>query len=440
MVLATVPLWLTHTHTKSQHGDKSTVGNGKGGNAGGPKKCPIYSVDVHPDCTRFVTAGGDGKARIWSMNALSFNVENERNSGTLNNIGYESSASSNSSTSNVSSNGVISSQPQLCEQRKPDNETPDNNRLLTTLSSHEGSVLCTRFSHNGKYLASAGDDAHVCIYEHKPVTEASMYGTNLLNLDSDSDDPEKNNKAVENWQRIKILRGHNLDVVGLAFAPTDTFLASCSLDRDTPIIIWNVDATSLANSNSMVLRPHKVIGKDIHRSAVKGIAWDPVYSYLASSGDDPAICIWNTEDWSLIKKLGVESGIFGAIGTSESEAENNSGQSFYDLHPELTAQLSLFRRVSFAPDGSSFCCTNANMSGKPIAAMISRNGWRVSGDGAANLVGHKQAIVASRHCNAFFTFRNAGSSDNGNNNGKASNIKYGTLVACGDKRGFLSVW
>jgi len=451
MVLATVPLWLNHTHTQpqSQHGDKNTGDNAKGG---GPKKCPIYSVDVHPDRTRFVTAGGDGKARIWSMNALSFNLESERHSGTLNNIGYESSASSSSSDSNTCSNdngNKSTSHPQPSEQRKADDvddetatTTPDINRLLSTLSSHEGSVLCTRFSHNGKYLASAGDDAHVCIYEHKPVSAASMYGTNLLNLDGNGDNNADNNKskAVENWQRIKILRGHNLDVVGLAFAPTDTFLASCSLDRDTPIVIWNIDATSLASTNSMVLRPHKVIGKDVHQSAVKGIAWDPVYSYLVSSGDDPAICVWNTEDWSLVKKLGVESGIFGAVGTSEAENEKNSGQSFYDLHPELTAQLSLFRRVSFAPDGSHLCCTNANMSGKPIAAMISRNGWCVSGDGAANLVGHKQAIVSSRHCSAFFSFGNAGSNENGNNNGKASNLKYGTLVACGDKRGFLSVW
>ena len=39
--------------------------------------------------------------------------------------------------------------------------------------------------------------------------------------------------------------------------------------------------------------------------------------------------------------------------------------------------LSLFRRISFALDGSHICGTNATLRGKNIAAMTIREGWGV---------------------------------------------------------------
>ena len=115
--------------------------------------------------------------------------------------------------------------------------------------------------------------------------------------------------------------------------------------------------------------------------------------------------------------------------------------------------------------------------GKNIAAMISRDGdWAVSGPkdgkkkgddasspqksqrpaGAANLVGHKQPVVASRHCPVLFRVpskrqqqRGSSSSseedsddsdDDEDENDPDSMPKYATLVALGDKRGFVTVW
>ena len=80
------------------------------------------------------------------------------------------------------------------------------------------------------------------------------------------------------------------------------------------------------------------------------------------------------------------------------------------------ANLSMFRRISFAPDGTHVCATNAMLRKKNIAAIVSRDGWGVSAGGggasgsvsggggeknvagAANLIGHKQPVVISRHC------------------------------------------
>ena len=98
------------------------------------------------------------------------------------------------------------------------------------------------------------------------------------------------------------------------------FLVSCSLDSEAPICVWkpNViqqqqpqedDYNTRNNNNSYtssrnnsvvptVIRPFKIIGQKEHTSTVKGMTFDPAGKYLCSSGDDPAICIWNIqEDW-----------------------------------------------------------------------------------------------------------------------------------------------
>lgn len=46
---------------------------------------------------------------------------------------------------------------------------------------------------------------------------------------------EKNNLEV--WKTVSILRGHDGDVLDLAWSPKDTYLATCSIDNT--IKIWD---------------------------------------------------------------------------------------------------------------------------------------------------------------------------------------------------------
>ncbi|KAL7532525.1 hypothetical protein ACHAXR_004684 [Thalassiosira sp. AJA248-18] len=149
--------------------------------------------------------------------------------------------------------------------------------------------------------------------------------------------------------------------------------------------------------------------------------------------------------------------------------------------PGELASLSLFRRISFAPDGSHICGTNATLRGKNIAAMISREGWGYGKNkassssegvrdaegrpkppsGAASLVGHKQPVVASRHCPVFFAVPKKKKAKRGGGSGSSSSSsseqseesesssddddpdaepEYATLVALGDKSGLVTVW
>ena len=458
MVVAEVPLWLVHSsgskiadpnvaptdNTQASRAQESlalleTVG-------GGAKKCAIYGVDVHPGGTKFATGGGDGTVRIWSTSALFAKRGGAFADGGL----YESSDSSGGS----GASGDEETQPPPQQEdttipaedkieihdlnqlvrRKKDGQTPSkapaaakaapslsrqkretvtSHRLLCTLSAHTGSsVLAVRFSTSGQYLASAGDDTVVCVY----APSSSSVGGNL-------------SENVEQWSRIKLCRGHTLDVVGLAWAPDDSHLVSCSLDSDAPIIVWKL--TDLGSQErrtqaNVLCNPYKILGKGIHTSTVKGVTFDPAGSYIASSGDDPAVCIWRAhDDWGLEKRIDADTGIF---------RKWNDGK-------ELSGQT-MFRRLSWSTDGAYICSTNASVKNKHVASTISRDGWSVSSSrtaasGAANLVGHKQPVVVSRHCPNLLDSRKTGENGEKDDDDEPD---YATLIALGDKRGFVTVW
>ena len=560
MVIAELPLWVTHRETSSSKQHQAQVGKvqsssqdteqagsnadsqlGRGVDIGKDEEtkeaalaslallqdhrnqCAIYSIDVHPFLPKFATAGGDGTVRIWSTETLFSSYHRggryDEKAGyisTSDDDDYDENGNSNNEEDNSSSEdgsrqrrnrssnnanvdqGIVSNSEnedkemndegdkrdgkeqhasdmdvdedksetsqekskhrqsaaindlnQLVRRKSSSNSTipriqppplstkansrppvAGNNekkifssereahRLLCTLSAHTGSsVLCVRWSALGNFLASAGDDGCVCIYA--PASKATI--GNLVDV-----------KNVEHWSRILLCRGHNLDVVGLAWAPDDTHLVSCSLDRETPILVWKT--TDLARGNipeahHRMRHPYKTLGRDVHTSTVKGVTFDPAGSYLASSGDDPSVCIWRAhDDWGLEKRIDASQGIFRQWKEYDSIS--------------MSAQ-SLFRRISWATDGSYICSTNSVVKNKNVASTIARDGWAVATDknrtaGAATLVGHKQPIVASRHASQWLD--SSKTNDKADDKDEDEEPEYATLLALGDKSGFVTVW
>ena len=66
-------------------------------------------------------------------------------------------------------------------------------------------------------------------------------------------------------------------------------LASCSLDTD--VVIWDV------------VEGQVVAVLTAHSSFVKGVAWDPVGSYLATIGEDFTVRIWSTLNWRQLTRI-----------------------------------------------------------------------------------------------------------------------------------------
>lgn len=466
MVVAQIPLWIQHASASGGLSSSTTHPAPPSSSSAltPPLKHPhhthnpwannrrsaIYSLDIAGP--RIATGGGDGSVKIWSIQALfstkkSVVAAGETKMAQFSHKGYVSSDTSDAEA--VCSSGVeeeeeeedSGSAAKLNPSRKKRKRHAESDvegglhhhhRLLCKLSSHSGSVLALRFSTSCNYLASAGDDSHVILYAQSNMSNGTGSGNLLSGADAEH---------VEHWNRIRICRGHNLDVVGLAWAPDDSHLISCSLDSDAPICVWRMDfdrhdAQGQTKRGNAIVQPYKVLGVKEHTSTVKGVAFDPAGKYIASSGDDPALCIWRAfDDWGLESKVDSSCGIF-------------------QQDVQSLANLSMFRRISFAPDGSHVCATNAMLKKKNIAAMVSRDGWGVSAKknvnvaGAANLVGHKQPVVSSRHCPFLFGTGNGEQDDDHVDKETDGRVdendvvapKYSTLVALGDKKGFVTVW
>ncbi|KAG6548535.1 hypothetical protein Mapa_010023 [Marchantia paleacea] len=137
----------------------------------------IFSLDIQPDGSRFATAGGDHKVRIWSMTAL-----------------------------------------------QSSDQGPSQPRLLATLRDHFGSVNCVRWAKGGHFIASGSDDNLILVHKRHPGSGTTEFGS--------GEPPD-----AENWKTLLTLRGHSADVVDLGWSPDDSMIASCSLDNS--VRIWS---------------------------------------------------------------------------------------------------------------------------------------------------------------------------------------------------------
>ena len=271
---------------------------------------PIFSVDVHPDGSRFATGGqgsDSGVVIIWNMAPI---------------------------------------------RSESDELNPDIPKVLCEMTNHLGCVNCVRWSVDGKWLASGGDDALVMIWQIKfQGVERSSFGTNY-----------------EQWRCVHMLRGHNGDVLDLSWSPDQKYIASCSVDNS--IIIWN--ARNLPQKFSVISG---------HQGLVKGITWDPVGKYVASQSDDRTVRIWRTSDWKEERKI--------------SDPFKHCGGTTHVL------------RLSWSPDGKYLVSAHALNNDGPTAQIIQRGDWKTGMD----FVGHRKAIeVVSFNPHLFA--RNGSCSDN----------------------------
>lgn len=84
----------------------------------------------------------------------------------------------------------------------------------------------------------------------------------------------------------------------------------------------------------------KLIG---HKGYVKGLAFDPVGTYLASQGDDKACILWSTKNWVEAEKI--------------TDTLNYMGTSTYS------------QRLAWSPDGRYLALANAGIE-------VSKYCWR----------------------------------------------------------------
>lgn len=130
--------------------------------------------------------------------------------------------------------------------------------FIFSLSGHDRSINCVRFSPNGQFLASASDDMSVIIWT-KPKTAADDWRWDSITSFSDI-------------SRTLLACGHKGDITDLAWSPDSAFLCSTSVDNCS--VIWNVEKAEVAER------------KKEHTQFVQGAAWDPLNEFLVTEGND----------------------------------------------------------------------------------------------------------------------------------------------------------
>jgi len=171
----------------------------------------LFGLDISSDGTRFATAGGDNKVKIWAL------------------------------------------RPVLHADAEADASLP---RVLATLEDHYAPVNTCRFSPSGRRLATGSDDKLVLVHELRPGPAKVAFGA-------------VGGPAVENWkvrrvvscalplatlccdtrraahtcQLVLNLRGHGNNVTDVTWSPDGLMLASASLDNT--VCIWDASGSLL---------------------------------------------------------------------------------------------------------------------------------------------------------------------------------------------------
>lgn len=228
-----------------------------------------------------------------------------------------------------------------------------NEKELFCSNRHESTVMSVRWSKNsGNMLASGGDDGGIIIWKLK-----------------------QNELFV-----FKKLPNMSSDVIDLAWSMDNKLLASCSLDNSL-IIYQNFEK----------------IAKCMHKSFVKGIAFDPAGKFLCSQSDDGSAMLWSTQTWKPLKRI---------------------------MHPFVAGSTSaVFMRPSWSPDGGYLCFVGCISEGIHVASVVKRNQW-TNIRKVLNIVGHDAAISVAKFSNSVHK----------------RGMETTQLLALGCQSGKLSVW
>jgi hypothetical protein len=140
--------------------------------------------------------------------------------------------------------------------------------LSAFLPGHKDSVGGVAFSPDGKFLAAAGFDRSVVLWD------------------------------VDNRKLLARLEGHRAEVRGVAFSPDGKRLASASFDKT--VILWDVGSR----------KPLATL--EGHKDAVWGVAFSPDGRRLASASGDRTVILWDADSHQPLATLEGQKGpVFG---------------------------------------------------------------------------------------------------------------------------------
>lgn len=246
---------------------------------------PIYTCAFSPTNERkFATAGVTGVIRLWDIDLTKDSLVEK---------------------------------PAVANNLRPANNSNPNGvgiTFIANLKRHNKSVNVLRWNHDGRVLASAGDESVIFLWNENDIK-------NQRTLDNDEDE----NK--ENWFAFKTFRGHLEDILDISWSKDGAVLISGSVDNS--VIVWNV---STGEKIAILKEP---------KGFVQGLVYDPLNSIFAVLSTDRCLRIYSAASNKCVHNINkIQLNASGETGAANSRI-------FHD-----DTMKSFFRRMCFSPDGN----------------------------------------------------------------------------------------
>jgi len=248
------------------------------------------------------------------------------------------------------------------------NQKKEYNRL----ENHDGFVVTTSFSPDGKTLASGSWDNTIKLWDRQTGKElrtltghdavyAVSFSPDGKTLASSGADSTIKLWNVETGKEIYTIKGHNNKYVfSVSFSPDGKTLASSGADKT--VKLWNVET-----------------GKEIHtleghKNFVMTVSFSPDGKTVASGGWDKTVKLWNVETGKEIRTLRghknfVYSVSFSPDGKTLASGGNDKIVKLWDVDTgkefkTIKAHDYYIFTVSFSPDGKTLASGSADNTAK----------------------------------------------------------------------------
>ena len=225
--------------------------------------------------------------------------------------------------------------------------------------SHTSTVNVCRFSPDGKYLATAGDDGAILIWIQR--RRYATFG-------------KSEEKIV--WSTYKVLRGHTCDIYDLCWSPDSNYLLSGSIDNNT--LLWNVEKG-------------KYIQRFLdHQKFIQGVGWDPLNEFIFTQSSDKSVRFYKNitskgdlkfNYFSQLKRYKTQQSLTSQNSSEAPQAPQidlKDANNFKYYFADEDQCSSFFRRSAFSPDGKFLLLVSGILLEEENKSKVNFVVWGVS--------------------------------------------------------------